>query len=360
MKYLNNLDLGLNQLLNVVLQKLPAHPSSPVAGQTYYNTTTNIEYYWNGSTWVAKDARAITGIPLSALAVDPLDRANHTGSQLSSTISDLATVVSGYANSYPLSKFAPPTGPINLAGYAITSLASPTNASDAATKGYVDSAVNGTDWKSSVRVATTADITLSGSQAIDGVTVVAGDRVLVKDQTDASQNGIYDVQIGAWTRSVDASGLALTSQTAVFSEEGTVFGSSQFRVTTTGVITVGVTPIVWAQIGAAVSYQAGSGLALTGNTFSVQAQPGVVVSGAGVGIDTTVVARKFAASVGDNSATSFVLTHGLDTQDVTVSIRNSTTNEGVMVDWTASSAASVTITFALAPTTDQYRVVIHG
>ena len=86
----------------------------------------------------------------------------------------------------------------------ITGLSSPTNDSDAATKGYVDGLVQGIDAKASVVAATTANITLSGAQTIDGVSVVAGNRVLVKDQSTSSANGIYVAAVGAWARSTDA------------------------------------------------------------------------------------------------------------------------------------------------------------
>jgi hypothetical protein len=86
----------------------------------------------------------------------------------------------------------------------ITGLASPTNDSDAATKGYVDALAQGIDAKASVVVATTANITLSGTQTIDGVAVSVGDRVLVKDQSTASQNGIYLCASSTWTRTTDA------------------------------------------------------------------------------------------------------------------------------------------------------------
>jgi len=96
-----------------------------------------------------------------------------------------------------LNNIPAPTGAVSLNSQAITNLANPTNPQDAATKNYVDSAVQGLDTKASVRVATTGAITLTNTQTVDGVSLIVGDRVLVKDQGTASANGIYIVSATA-------------------------------------------------------------------------------------------------------------------------------------------------------------------
>jgi phage-related tail fiber protein len=165
---------------------------------------------------------------------------------------------------------AAPTAAVALNSQKITGLADPTNAQDAATKAYVDAARSGLDVKASVRVATTAAITLSGTQTIDGVAVVAGDRVLVKDQGTASANGIYDVAAGSWTRSSDADTSAeVTAGMYTFVEEGTVNGDVGFVLTTDNPITLGTTSLTFTQFSSTSSVTAGNGLTKTGTTLDV-------------------------------------------------------------------------------------------
>lgn len=146
----------------------------------------------------------------------------------------------------------------------------PTSALQVATKQYVDNAVTGLDFKQSVRVGTTANITLSGSQVIDGVTVVAGNRVLVKDQSTASQNGIYVVSVGAWTRSTDADDLAeVTAGLFTFIEQGAVNSDSGWVLTSDNPITVGTTALTFVQFTGTGQILAGSGLTKTGQSIDI-------------------------------------------------------------------------------------------
>lgn len=140
----------------------------------------------------------------------------------------------------------------------------------AATKQYVDNVAQGLDVKESVRVATTESITLSGEQTIDGVAVVAGDRVLVKDQGATHvDNGIYVCASGAWSRSSDAdSDDEVTAGMFCFVEEGTANGDTGWVCSTDDDITVGVTAIGFLQFSAAGTYSAGAGLTLTGTEFA--------------------------------------------------------------------------------------------
>jgi hypothetical protein len=146
---------------------------------------------------------------------------------------------------------------------------SPASDLEAASKGYVDSVAQGLDFKESVVVATTANITLANEQTIDGVAVTAGQRVLVKSQTDAEDNGIYlVVDGGAWTRSEDAdSDELVTSGMFCFVEQGTINGDTGWVLTTEDPITVGTTELAFTQFSGAGTYTAGEGLVLDGTEF---------------------------------------------------------------------------------------------
>ena len=153
-----------------------------------------------------------------------------------------------------------PSGYKNRAGFGATSLVS---------KEYVDAVKVGLDFKDSVRVATTANVTVSGpGAAIDGVTLSSSDRVLLKNQSTASENGIYifNGAASALTRATDADSTAeVTSGMFTFVEEGTVNADSGFVLTTDGSITVGSTALAFAQFSGAGQIVAGDGLTKSGN-----------------------------------------------------------------------------------------------
>ena len=167
------------------------------------------------------------------------------------------------------------TGAIAMGTNKITGLGTPTDGTDAATKTYVDTTVQGIDWKASVRAATTASITLASDlengDVLDGVTLATGDRVLVKDQSTGSENGIYVVKVsGAPDRSTDAdAGAEVTANFAVFVEQGTANADSGFTLTNNGTVTVGTTALVFTQFTGLGQIVAGTGLDKTGNTLDI-------------------------------------------------------------------------------------------
>ena len=165
---------------------------------------------------------------------------------------------------------------IDMNSNKITSLANPTSAQDAATKAYVDDVSQGLDVKESVRAASTGNLTLSGAQMIDGVSVVADDRVLVKDQTDATENGIYIAAAGAWARAADFDGSASGGAAAedvkgafFFVEEGSTNADNGFVCTNTGSVSFGSSDISFVQFSGAGAVIAGDGLSKSGNELSV-------------------------------------------------------------------------------------------
>jgi hypothetical protein len=167
------------------------------------------------------------------------------------------------------------TGAIAMGTNKITGLGTPTDGTDAATKNYVDSAAQGIDWKASVRAATTANVTLASDlengDVLDGVTLATGDRVLVKDQSTGSENGIYVVKVsGAPDRSTDAdAGAEVTANFAVFVEQGTVNADQGYTLTNNGAITVGTTALTFTQFTGLGQIVAGTGLDKTGNTLDI-------------------------------------------------------------------------------------------
>lgn len=139
-----------------------------------------------------------------------------------------------------------------------------------ATINYVDSLITGLKWKAPVRMATTGNITLSGLQTIDGVSGVADDRVLVKNQTLGQNNGIYLMKSGAWVRSSDADTAAEIKGMAVLVLEGTVNADQGFTLITDGTIVIGTTVLNYVQFTGAGQINAGDGLGKTGNTLFVE------------------------------------------------------------------------------------------
>ena len=359
-KILTSYDFNKNETQNMRTHNLAAAPSTPGLGQRYYDTTTNCEYYWNGA-WIPTDAALRTGIPLSNLAVDPLARANHTGTQTAATISDFNTAV----RTNRLDQMAAPTAAVSMNSQKITNLATPTAGTDAANKQYVDDTVASISWKNEVRVATTANGALASAfangQTVDGQVLATGDRILIKDQTTQTENGIYTVNAsGAPTRATDADSDGDFKGAAVFVASGTTNGGTRWVCNTTGTITLGATNLTFVQFGGGQTYTAGNGLTLSANDFNVGAGTGISVAADTVGIDTAVVVRKYSATFGDGSASSYTITHNLNTQDVTVSVRQVSDNTFVDCEIQANGVNTVVLTFAASVASNALRVVVHA
>lgn len=242
----------------------------------------------------------------------------------------------------------------------IQAVADPSVATDAANKSYVDAVAAGRDWKESVRVASTANVTLSAPGAtLNGVTMVANDRVLLKNQTAGAENGIWVWNGSAvpMTRAVDAaSGTVLTPGATVAVTEGTVDPDTRWTLTTDGTITVGTTSQVWSKdaLGGGGTYVAGSGLAESpAGTFNVGGGTGISVTTDNIAIDTAVVERKGAANcVATTNPQTFA--HGAGSADVKVQVMES---GSVVYPDVSVDATNITVDWGGAPTAAQYRVL---
>jgi len=199
-----------------------------------------------------------------------------------------------------LDQLAAPAADVSLNSYKITGLADPTSAQDAATKAYVDAARQGLDVKASVRAIATANITLSGTQTIDGVAVIAGERVLVIAQTSAPTNGIYVVAAGGWSRADDTDSSAkVTTGMFTFVSEGTDNADSGWVLTTNDAITLGTTALVFTQNSGAGQVTAGAGLTKTGSTLdAVGTADRITVAADAIDIASTYVGQATITTLG--------------------------------------------------------------
>jgi hypothetical protein len=455
-KFLVSIDLNKNELQNAVIQNLATAPGSPVAGQVYYNTADNQLYIYNGTRWEVAGNAVQSGLLSARPAAATVDagtiyyatdtylfyytdgstwsqtnqfgtvtaqttygassgngsstdyaRADHThGTPALGTATPNAVAgVTGSAGSATAPSKEDhthafvPASDLSMAGFKLTSLGTPTADTDAANKGYVDSVAQGLDPKSSVVAATTTAGTLAtsfaDSQVIDGVTLATGNRILIKDQADATENGIYVVAAsGAPTRSTDMDNGTEFPGAFTFVEQGTVNADTGWTCTNNAPVTLGSTNITFTQFSGAGTYTADNGVVLNGSVFSFAPRSGyglqtgatgaeiklattsglnlssdlAVGAGAGiqvltntVAIDTAVVVTKYAANVGDGSATSYTITHNLNTRDVIVSVYETTGSYAeVVCDVNHATANTITLLFSVAPTSNQYRVVVHA
>jgi len=208
-----------------------------------------------------------------------------------------------------LAEMAAPAAAVSLNSQKITSLADPTADNDAANKGYVDSVAQGLDIKDSVKVATTANITLSGTQTIDGIAVSADERVLVKDQSTASQNGLYLCKASTWVRTDDLAAGSDAAGAFAFVEQGTVNGDNAFVCSSDkGSAVTGTNNLSFVQFSGAGQVIAGDGLDKSGNTLSVdlKANGGLVIESTEIAVDLAAssITGTLAISDGGTGSTS--------------------------------------------------------
>jgi len=220
----------------------------------------------NSSITIGSDAVSLGGSQTDLNGITSLDVDNITidGNTISTTNSNGNLVLDPNG-----------TGNIDASSAKIINVATPTGSTDAANKAYVDAQLQGLDVKNSVRVATTANGTLAtafaNGQTVDGVSLSTGDRILLKDQSTGSENGIYTVNSsGAPTRATDFDADSeVTGGTFFFVEEGTTNADNGFVMTNDGTVTVGTTALTFTQFSGAGQVIAGDALTKSGNTLNV-------------------------------------------------------------------------------------------
>lgn len=474
-QFLTNIDLKTNELVNAKFHTDTSDPTTGnFEGRLFYNSAEDALKYYDGTAWQI----AITDVSSSTSAVT-VSIANNGAASF--TIDNATTSVDGLMSATDKTKLDNATSSAtasrlvirdasgDFAGNVITAntvtgLAAPTDASDAANKGYVDAARSGLDVKASVRVATTADISLTNTTTtVDNITLADGDRILVKNQSTASENGIYVVSTsGSWSRAADADTDAeVTPGLFTFVEEGDANADSGWVLTNNGTVTLGTTGLTFAKFSGAGQIEAGLGLSKSGtqsNTLDVNVDDSTIeintdtlqVKAAGIdeshlnatvagdgltggagtplavggtsnrisvsadaididanyvgqssittlgnigtgvweatdvaiahggtgassaadardnlaattsGLTGTTLARVAATDVGDSTNVSFSVVHNFGTQDVIVQIYDKTTYDTVIADVVRTNTSTVTVTFATAPNTNAYRVVVTG
>jgi hypothetical protein len=475
-KFLVSIDLTKNELQNAAIQNLASAPAAPATGQIYFNTVDAALYIYNGTRWEIAGNAILSGLLASRPLANAVDagtifyatdtylfyysdgstwtqtnafgtvtaqtsygassgngsattyaRADHTHGTpaLGTSTPNAISGAAGAAGSASVpskedhTHAFTPSQDLNMQGFKLGNLATPTVSTDAATKQYVDDVAQGLNIHAASYAATTANLnatysngtsgvgatlTNAGTQAAfttDGTTPSVNDRILVKNQTTTSQNGIYTLTtVGSgsvnWvlTRATDFdTAVEIAGGDFTFVDNGTLNANTGW-VNVDEVTTVGTDPIVFQQFSGAGTYTASNGITLTGTNFTFTPRSGYGLAtgasgaeiklattsglnissdlavGAGngisvltntVAIDSAVVVSKYAANVGDGSATSYTITHNLNTRDVIVAVYEAGSPYAeVVCDVAHATTNTVTLAFSVAPTSNQYRVVIHA
>jgi hypothetical protein len=271
-----------------------------------------------------------------------------------------------------LSALAVPTADVAFATYKITGLGNPTSDQDAATKYYVDQAVQGLTWKAAANLLSTVNVALTGSTGTLNIDTYgaltsadAGYRIVLTNQTTDTEDGIYVYADNGTnytlTRSTDGNPYSELIGASIYIQEGTTKASTSW-VQSNHYLT-SFAGQNWVQIAGPGTLTAGNGINITSNVVSavVESGAGLTLSGSGLAIDTAVVVRKYSASVGDGTNTTYTVTHNLGTRDVQVTVYdNSSPYAEVMVDVQHTSTTAIAVLFSVAPTSNQYRVVVQG
>jgi hypothetical protein len=479
-KFLVGLDLNKNELQNARIQNLGTAPSTPVAGQIYYNTADNTLYFYNGTSWVNfvqttqvqyntfANRPAANTVPAGTLffATDTnllylsdasvwdqissfgsvsaqtsygdtsgngtsndYARADHTHGTPSLTSTAPQTLAAGGTNvvgtaitparadhvhalpnfgnvsaqttfgassangsgtefarndhthgtpvhdnaahsAINLSALAVPTADVSIGGFKLTNVATPTASTDAANKGYVDAAVEGLTWKTAANLFASSNVALTGNTNTLNIDTYGaltsadnGYRIVLSNQTTDTEDGIYVYSDNGTTytlsRSADGSTYQELEGATIYILEGTTKAGTSW--TQSNHYLTSFAGQTWVQLAGPGTFTEGNGIDITSNVISAVAGTGITVTSGGINIDTATVVTKYAANVGNGSSQAITVTHNLNTRDVIVSVYdNSSPYAEVVCDVEHTSTTAITLNFTVAPTSNQYRVVVHA
>ena len=327
---------------------------SPTNGVLRYNTTTGLLEAYLNSVWTSlasgsgvtsiATGTGLTGGPITSTGTISIDVTGVAAATYGSSL--VVPVIAVNAQGQITSATNTTINAITLTTGTIST--TPSASTDIANKSYVDTVAQGLDTKASVVAATTVNITLSGTQTIDGIALIAADRCLVKNQTLSQNNGIYDVAAGAWTRSSDMNTWAQVPGAYVFVETGTTLADTGWVCTSDAGGTLGTTAITWAQFSGAGSGVSSITFGTTGLTPATATTGAVTVAGTlavangGSGQTTAQLAMNaFAAAV---TSGSYLRGNGTNVVMNTIQVADvPTLNQN-----TTGTAAGLSATLAIA------------
>lgn len=360
-RYVHHVDLVGNEIRNARVQGVVGLPT-PIperAGWIVFNTVDGRLYYCTGTSW---ELRATNSDALGSQApAFYLARANHTGQMPASAVSGLEAAI----EAVPLNELSPPTGPINLNNQELQHAGAATAPTSVPNWGQVVDLVANLGFKH-VKLASTGNVAITSTGAgalMDGTALQLGDLVLLKDQTDPVENGIYRVGATAVGRDPNNDTAAkMPSGTVVVVDQGTTNGERMFMLTTAAGFVVGIDPLTFSPFGVAPNpYTAGDGISIVATTISAVAGPGIIVDSSGIRIDPAILPNNgfYQADLPPPAPDEGVLvTHNLGRAPVPVAVMEIATGNAVVPGVRYLDVNTVELWFSVAPLPGEYRVGI--